>query len=190
MTKERIVVATQGPGGLDDYVSPIFGRCPTYTVVDVENGKIIRVTVQQNTAMASPMGAGIQAAQIIANLGANIVIAGNFGPNAFTALTSLGIKVMAGIMGVKVRDAIEQYIAGKLQPIAAPTAPMHIGLTPPMARPPVTPTAPTAPAIPLRPQISKEMEIQMLENQKKLIEKQLKTIEERIKELKAKLGKE
>ena len=190
MTKERIVVATQGPGGLDDYVSPIFGRCPTYTIVDIENGKITKVSVQQNPAITSPMGAGIQAAQIVANLGANAVIAGNFGPNAFTALASLGIKVIAGTMGIKVRDAVEQYIAGKLQPAMAPTAPMHMGLTPPATRPPITPGAPITPMIPPGPQISKGMEIQMLENQKKLIEEQLKAIEERIKELKEKLGKE
>jgi len=190
LAKEKIVVATQGPGGLDDYVSPVFGRCPTYTIVDIENGKITNVSVQQNPAMMSPMGAGIQAAQTIANLGANVAIAGNFGPNAFTALTSLGIKVIAGVMGIKVKDAVERYIAGKLQPITVPTAPMHMGLAPPIARPPTKPSIPTIPTMTMGPQISKEMEIQMLENQKKFIEEQLKAIEERIKELKEKLGKE
>ena len=33
---ERIVVSSQKQGGLDDIVSPMFGRCPAYTVVDVD----------------------------------------------------------------------------------------------------------------------------------------------------------
>lgn len=188
MTKERIAAATQGPGGLDDYISPVFGRCPTYTIVDVEDKEIKNVSVQQNPAIMSPVGAGIQAAQMIANLGANVVVAGNFGPNAFTALTSLGIKVIAGAIGMKVRDAVKQYLEGKLQPITAPTAPMHMGIVPP-TRPPTVPSAPGMPITPFRPQTPKDIEVQMLENQKRFIEEQLKTIEERIKELKTKLEK-
>lgn len=188
MVKERIAAATQGQGGLDDYISPIFARCPTYTIVDVEDKEIKKVSVQQNPAIMSPVGAGIQAAQMIANLGANAVIAGNFGPNAFTALTSLGIKVIAGAIGMKVKDAIKQYLEGKLRPTTAPTVPMHMGIAPP-TRPPTIPGVPPIPITPFRPQIPKDMEIQMLKNQKKFIEEQLKTIKERIKELKTKLEK-
>ena len=41
MTKCRIAVATNGKKELDDTVSNVFGRAKTYTIIDVENEKVI-----------------------------------------------------------------------------------------------------------------------------------------------------
>jgi len=88
---ERIVVSSQSQGGLDDMVSPMFGRCPIYTIVDIDldQKEIKEVSTENNPAMQAMGGAGIQAAQLIGNLGAKVVISGNFGPNAFIALQQL-----------------------------------------------------------------------------------------------------
>lgn len=43
----RIIVSTV-TGGLDDRVNPAFGRTPTFTIVDVENGEIVNVQVVPN----------------------------------------------------------------------------------------------------------------------------------------------
>jgi len=127
---ERIVVSSQSQGGLDDMVSPMFGRCPIYTIVDIDldQKEIKEVSTENNPAMQAMGGAGIQAAQLIGNLGAKAVISGNFGPNAFIPLQQLGIKIHAGVFGISVKEAVDQYLAGSLTPVTGPTAPMHAGM--------------------------------------------------------------
>ena len=119
----RVVVASQAPGGLDAYIDPRFARCAFYTVVDVSDGEVKLTNVVQNTSVDAFRGAGIQAAQTVANLGANAVIAGNLGPNALTSLNQIGIKVFSGPMGTTVRNAVQEYIKGKLTQITSPTSP-------------------------------------------------------------------
>ncbi|MFX1485988.1 MAG: NifB/NifX family molybdenum-iron cluster-binding protein [Promethearchaeota archaeon] len=119
----RVVVASQAPGGLDAYIDPRFARCAFYTVVDVDNSRIELANVVQNTSVDAFRGAGIQAAQTVANLGANAIIAGNLGPNALASLNQVGIKVFAGPLGTTVRDAVQEYIKGELTEITSPTAP-------------------------------------------------------------------
>ncbi len=54
----RIIVSTV-TGGLDDRVNPAFGRTPTFTIVDVENGEIVNVQVVPNPpGYSQPRGAG------------------------------------------------------------------------------------------------------------------------------------
>jgi len=56
----RIAVATTR-GGLDDVVSPVFGRCSTFTLVDVEDGEVASHEVIQNPHAGAMGEAGIQA---------------------------------------------------------------------------------------------------------------------------------
>jgi len=78
----KLLIASAGEGGLDDMVSPVFGRCPSYTIVEVENSQIKNVRVIPNQYASAAGGAGIQAAQLAANEGVTAVIASHFGPNA------------------------------------------------------------------------------------------------------------
>jgi predicted Fe-Mo cluster-binding NifX family protein len=112
----RIVVATT-QGGLDDQVAPTFGRTPTFTLVDVEGSEIRNVEVLPNQFAGAPGGAGPQAAQWAANSGAQAVIAGNFGPNASSALAQAGIELFTA-QGMTVREAVERYIRGELAPFS------------------------------------------------------------------------
>ncbi|MCK4247318.1 MAG: NifB/NifX family molybdenum-iron cluster-binding protein, partial [Methanomicrobia archaeon] len=77
----KIAVSTMN-GGLEDSVSPMFGRCRNFTFVDIEGKEIKNTTVEQNQFAGAVGGAGIQAAQFIISEGADVIIAGNFGPNA------------------------------------------------------------------------------------------------------------
>ena len=86
----RIVVSAQGEN-LDAPASPIFGRCPTYIFVDTETMQFEAVP---NPAMNQGGGAGIQAAQFVVELGAQAVLTGNLGPNAFNVLAATGIPVL------------------------------------------------------------------------------------------------
>lgn len=116
--RELIVVATT-EGGLEDTVSPVFGRAPTYTLVEVEGGRIVGAEVIRNPYQGAPGGAGIQAAQFVAQRSPRAVIAGNFGPSASGILAQAGIELVPAA-GITVRDAVERYLRGELAPTIAP----------------------------------------------------------------------
>jgi len=81
-------------GGLDDSISPIFGRCQTFTIVEV-NGKEIRdAKILPNQYASGVSGVGIQAGQFIVQQGIRAVIAGNFGPNVSAVLSQAGVEMI------------------------------------------------------------------------------------------------
>lgn len=124
---KKIVVTSQPPGGLDSIVDPRFGRCNSFTLVSVTGNNIKEEKIIPNGAMNAMGGAGIQAAQIVANLGANTIITGNLGPNAFNALQQTGLQIAIS-SPIKVRDAVQNYIDGKLQIVSSSTVGLHAGM--------------------------------------------------------------
>ncbi len=102
----RIAVACEGRGGLNDIVSMRFGRAPTFTIIDVQNGQIKNVVVEPNPYINQPHGVGIAISQYMASKGVNIAVAGRFGPNAMQILQSLGIRALQVPPGIRVRDVL------------------------------------------------------------------------------------
>lgn len=117
----KILVATSGKGGLEDMVSPMFGRCPTFTIVTVDGKEIKDVKTLPNQYAGGMSGVGIQVAQFAANEKVNTVMAGSFGPNATSVLAQAGIE-MVQIAGIKVEGAIKKYLSKELPSAANPTA--------------------------------------------------------------------
>ena len=109
---------------LDAPISPIFGRCSTYILVDTET---MQFEVLENPALGASGGAGIQAAQFIVNRGAQAVVTGNEGPNAFGVLQAANVTVYLSEDGT-VRQAVETQSAGQLTAIAGASAPAHAGM--------------------------------------------------------------
>ena len=119
----RIVVSAQGEN-LDAPASPVFGRCPTYVYVDTET---LEFEAVPNPAMNQGGGAGIQAAQFVVNQGAQAVLTGNLGPNAFgVLLAGSGLGPHRG--GGTVRQAVEAHQAGQLRPMAGANVAGHAGM--------------------------------------------------------------
>ncbi len=111
----KICVASDSNGGLDDMVSMQFGRCPAFTVVEVEDGKIARVYVIPNPGASAASGAGMQAAQAVVNEGCNVVIAGAIGPNSAQVLSMGGVD-MRTAPAVRIEDAVAMLLRGELPP--------------------------------------------------------------------------
>ena len=109
---------------LDANVDSRFGRCPYFVVVDSETMEFSAILNDSNNAAH---GAGIQAAQTVANMGAKVVITGNVGPNAFNVLSATGIKIVTGVSG-SIRDAVEKYKSGQLKETGNPTVGGHFGM--------------------------------------------------------------
>ena len=110
-------------GNLDSQVDPRFGRCPYFVIVDSETMEFEAIP---NRAAGATGGAGIQAAQTVANKGARVVVTGNIGPNAFQALSNLGIKIVVGASG-NIRKAVEAYKKGELNEAKTSTVRSHFG---------------------------------------------------------------
>jgi len=109
---------------LDAKVDSRFGRCPYFVIVDSET---MEFSVIINDSTNAAHGAGIQAAQTVANMGAKVVITGNVGPNAFNVLSATGIKIVTGASG-SVREAVEKYKSGQLKETGNPTVGGHFGM--------------------------------------------------------------
>jgi predicted Fe-Mo cluster-binding NifX family protein len=81
----------------------------------------------ENPSVQASGGAGVQTAQIVAATGAQAVLTGNVGPNAYHALSAAGMKVHVGAAGT-VREAIEAYSRGELQEATEPSVGSHFGV--------------------------------------------------------------
>lgn len=121
----KIAVATTN-GGLDDTVSPVFGRCPTYTFVNWENDTIVDACIEGNPGATATGGAGIQAAQFVAGKNVQAAIAGNFGPKAAAVLNAAHVAMVSAQGTVK--DIVSEYQTGKLAPAKQPTVGEHYGM--------------------------------------------------------------
>lgn len=111
-------------GSLDAQIESRFGRCSFFVIVDSETMKYEAVS---NTATSAMSGAGIQAAQIVADKGVHAVLTGNIGPNAYRVLSAAGVRMVTGVSGT-VRSAVEQYKKGNLTEITGPTVSGHFGI--------------------------------------------------------------
>jgi predicted Fe-Mo cluster-binding NifX family protein len=111
-------------GSLDSEVDSRFGRCAYFVIVDSETMEFNAIS---NDSTNAAHGAGIQAAQTVANMGVEVVITGNVGPNAFSVLSAAGIKIVTGVSG-SVREAVEKYKKGQLKDVGNPTVGGHFGI--------------------------------------------------------------
>ncbi|HUZ17728.1 MAG TPA: NifB/NifX family molybdenum-iron cluster-binding protein [Spirochaetia bacterium] len=75
---------------IDSQFDARFGRAAAYCIVDTESGEW---TVHENPALSASGGAGVQAAQFVAKLGAKAVVSGAFGPNASSTLQAAEIEM-------------------------------------------------------------------------------------------------
>jgi len=111
----KIVVTAMGCNP-ESQVDPRFGRAAKFVLVDTETREVSAVDNDQGVNV--PQGAGVQAADTVSRIGAELVITGHCGPKAFRALEAAGIQVVVGAEGT-VTEAIDRYAAGELQPAKA-----------------------------------------------------------------------
>lgn len=117
----KVVVTAQGTH-LESLVDPRFGRARYFLLVDTDT---LEATAHDNAQnLDLPQGAGIQAAQLVARLGAEALVTGHVGPKAFATLQAANVAVYTGATGT-VREAIEQLNGGRLSPAERPDVKGH-----------------------------------------------------------------
>lgn len=119
----KIAVSSTGPS-LDSTLDSRFGRSAMFLIFDTESGQTQIKDNNQNLDAAQ--GAGIQAARLVSEAGAEVVITGHCGPKAFRTLSAAGIKVVVGAAG-SVAGVIAKYKDGALSVAASPDVEGHWG---------------------------------------------------------------
>jgi predicted Fe-Mo cluster-binding NifX family protein len=110
LVKRKIAVATDGKNGLEDTVSNVFGRARTFTVVDVEDEKIISVKVLENPALSYSHGAGPIAIKMLIDDGVEVVLANELGVGASEILEQHNILFIQAKPGANVGEAVKDAL--------------------------------------------------------------------------------
>jgi predicted Fe-Mo cluster-binding NifX family protein len=121
--KMKIAITSYGKD-LSSKVDRSFGRAKWVIVVDTESGILKTHDNKQNVNL--PQGAGIQAGQNVANLGVEVVLTGNVGPNAFRILSTASIKAFIIDKSIEtIEDALSEWKAGRLEEVTGSTVEGH-----------------------------------------------------------------
>jgi predicted Fe-Mo cluster-binding NifX family protein len=110
----KIAISSTGEN-LTDNVSEIFARCPFFIIAEIKDQKIERIEVLENKSTDQMSGAGISAAQLMAEKNVNAVITGNVGPRALDVLKQFNIEIYTGSGAIK--KVLQEFINGKLKKI-------------------------------------------------------------------------
>jgi predicted Fe-Mo cluster-binding NifX family protein len=120
----QIMITASSNEGLKAMVDTRFARAPYFAIVDSEK---MEVEFLDNNATTAASGAGIVAAQAVADRGVDTVISGNFGPKAFSALRAGNLKLYS-FTGGTIKEAVEAFKKGELKEINNSTSDAHYGL--------------------------------------------------------------
>jgi predicted Fe-Mo cluster-binding NifX family protein len=100
----RAAISTDG-----DYVSAHFGRCPSFTIADIENNKLVKKEIIDN-----PGHHPGYLPQFLNERGVDCIIAGGMGQRAQILFKQNNIEALMGISG-KIDDVLDQLCNGSLE---------------------------------------------------------------------------
>lgn len=100
---KKIAIATEG-----NSVSSHFGKCDTFTVLEIENSEVKSRSLMSTEGNQHGLLPGFLASQ-----GVDLVIAGGMGEGARQNLEDNGIEIISGISG-SIDDTIKAFIEGEL----------------------------------------------------------------------------
>jgi predicted Fe-Mo cluster-binding NifX family protein len=105
----RLAVTSEDTAGLEARVGQHFGRCPAYTLVDVEGGRIGTAQVVANPFVGGHAPGDVPS--FIAGTDAQVLLTGGIGQRAISFFDAHGIEVSAGHSGT-VSEAVDAWLAG------------------------------------------------------------------------------
>jgi predicted Fe-Mo cluster-binding NifX family protein len=108
----RIAISADDRNGIDSVVSPHFGRCPHYILVDVEGQEVKAVNAVDNPHYGQHAPGAVP--NFIHSQGVDVMLAGGMGGRAIAFFEQLGVEAVTGASGT-VRRALELYLGGQLR---------------------------------------------------------------------------
>ena len=108
----RIAISADDQDGLDSVVSPHFGRCPHYILVDVDGYEVKAVNAVDNPCHGQHAPGMVPA--FIHSQGVDVMLTGGMGGRAIAFFEQLGVEAVTGASGT-VGHALELYLGGQLR---------------------------------------------------------------------------
>jgi predicted Fe-Mo cluster-binding NifX family protein len=108
----RIAISADNRNGLDSVVSPHFGRCPHYVLVDVDGREVKAVNAVDNPHYGQHAPGVVPG--FIHSQGVDVMLTGGMGGRAIAFFEQLGIEAVTGASGT-VRHTLELYLGGQLR---------------------------------------------------------------------------
>jgi predicted Fe-Mo cluster-binding NifX family protein len=106
----RLGIPVESTNGLSSGVNEHFGMSEFFVLLEVDGDRVDKVSVLENNPdMKEPK----TPADILAENGVNIVLAGGIGPHMIKELLDKGIRIFKGAVGTA-EQAYEDYKAGML----------------------------------------------------------------------------
>lgn len=107
----KLVIPAAAEGNMEAKVHDNFGRADFFVFIDTDTDEF---KFLENTAAKKSSGAGVAAAQLCADNGAEIATAYHFGPKAYQALSAAGIKLLDLNEQKLIKEVYNDYQSGKL----------------------------------------------------------------------------
>ena len=114
----KIAISSSGPN-LDSAVDPRFGRAAFLLIIDSDSGELIE-SIDNSTGRDAAQGAGIMAASLVVEKGAQAILTGRLGPKALAVAEKANIKVVNDCSGT-VQNTIKTFScqgAGDSEPVS------------------------------------------------------------------------
>ncbi|MEJ2067177.1 MAG: NifB/NifX family molybdenum-iron cluster-binding protein [Deltaproteobacteria bacterium] len=108
----KIAFASEDNQGLKGSLSAHFGRCPYYTIVDIEDNTASNVEVIDNPYFDSHVPGAVP--QFIKEQNAQVMIAGGMGPRALEHFNHFGIEAITTGMQGNLEDILNAYLRGEI----------------------------------------------------------------------------
>jgi predicted Fe-Mo cluster-binding NifX family protein len=99
----RIAISTDG-----DFVSAHFGRCPHFTIVNIDGGKILDKEVIENPGHHPGF-----IPQFLHEKNVDCIVTGGVGRRASSSFNEFGIKVVVGVSG-RIDEIVDKLQKGAL----------------------------------------------------------------------------
>ncbi len=111
----KIAISTIDNNGLESKLSPHFGRCPFYMMVETKGEEILSVEGVENPYYSSH-GPGM-VPEFINKQGVDVMISGGMGGSAIAFFKEFKIGVATGASGT-VKETLQAYFDGNLREAA------------------------------------------------------------------------
>ena len=118
----RVAVPSDAPGGLAAARSGHFGRCDCFTVVEVEDGRVVTVDVIDNPPHRQ--GGCMHPVLQLAENTVDAIVVDGIGGRPLAGFAQLGIAVHAGA-GPDVQTAVAAFVGGSLPPVGPDSVCRH-----------------------------------------------------------------
>jgi predicted Fe-Mo cluster-binding NifX family protein len=112
----RLIVPAEDNKGTDAQVAIHFGRAPFFTMVEMQDGKVVNTKIVPNAG--EHFGGQGHPHEKLLSLKPNVIVAQGMGIGGLQSFRNAGIKVLQTGAGT-VKDVVESFQKGKLPELTA-----------------------------------------------------------------------